>query len=303
MNKVEKATSWMESIALDDSHGYDQNYRWGEYGDYDCSALVITAWRKAGVNVTASYTGNMRIGFLNAGFENVTSKVNLATGEGLKRGDILLNEGHHTALYCGNYREVEASINERGDIVGGVPGDQTGYEILIRSYRNYPWNVVLRYPEQFYAFDAPVLKKHAEGHHVFRVKAALKARGYYKASLNYVYGNKAKRAMRNFQKKAGLRQTGNANAPTNRTLFGLEIDGNGRYIVYECRNGDTNKSVLLLQEFLKALGYYTDGKLDWTFGDKTEKALIEFKKAANKNGARLGESGVWDVQCIKYMIG
>lgn len=28
---------------------------------------------------------------------------------------------------------------------GGQPGDQTGKEFLIRSYRNYPWNCILRY--------------------------------------------------------------------------------------------------------------------------------------------------------------
>lgn len=77
----------------------------------------------------------------------VTSKVNLATGAGLQRGDILLNEKRHVAMYCGNGLEVEASINENGRATGGKPGDQTGREFLIRSYRNYPWNVVLRYTE------------------------------------------------------------------------------------------------------------------------------------------------------------
>ena len=43
-------------------------------------------------------------------------------------------------------KEVEASINEKGLTAhGGKPGDQTGKEFLIRSYRNYPWNCVLRY--------------------------------------------------------------------------------------------------------------------------------------------------------------
>ena len=43
--------------------------------------------------------------------------------------------------------EVEASINEKGTATGGKPGDQTGKEFLIRSYRNYPWDCVLRYQE------------------------------------------------------------------------------------------------------------------------------------------------------------
>ena len=137
-------------MAADNSHGYDQIYRWGQKGDYDCSAAVISAWQQAGVKVRdagATYTGNMLNAFLKCGFIDVTKSINLATGSGLKRGDVLLNTSHHTAMYCGNGREVEASINEKGTATGGTPGDQTGREFLVRSYRNYPWNHVLRYNE------------------------------------------------------------------------------------------------------------------------------------------------------------
>ena len=147
-NPIEKATKQMESWANDDSHGYDQQYRWGQRGDYDCSAAVIQAWENAGVPVKtkgATYTGNMRSVFLANGFKDVTSQVNLNTGSGLERGDVLLNYLNHTAMYVGNGQEVEASINERGTTTGGQPGDQTGREFLIRPYRNYPWNCVLRY--------------------------------------------------------------------------------------------------------------------------------------------------------------
>ena len=150
MSKTEAAIQWMENCANDNRHGYDQRYRWGERGDYDCSSAVISAWQAAGVPVKtngATYTGNMLTVFLSCGFEDITGTVNLATGAGLKRGDVLLNTSHHTAMYCGNGREVEASINEKGTAVGGAPGDQTGREFLIRSYRNFPWNHVLRYKE------------------------------------------------------------------------------------------------------------------------------------------------------------
>lgn len=146
--KADKACSIMEDWARDDSHGYDQIYRWGEKGDYDCSAAVISAYEKAGVPVKsqrATYTGNMKEVFLKCGFKDVTDEVNLRTGSGLLRGDALLNEVHHTAMYCGDGKEVEASINEKGTATGGKPGDQTGKEFLIRSYRNYPWDCVLRY--------------------------------------------------------------------------------------------------------------------------------------------------------------
>lgn len=150
VSKVEKAIQQMEAWATDDSHGYDQKWRWGEKGDFDCSAAVIQAWESAGVPVKtngATYTGNMLGVFTKIGFKDVTGQINLATGAGLIRGDVLLNSGHHAAMYCGNGKEVEASINENGTITGGTPGDQTGKEFLIRAYRNYPWTNVLRYAE------------------------------------------------------------------------------------------------------------------------------------------------------------
>ena len=155
---TEKATQWMINLANDDSHGYDQVYRWGERGDYDCSSAVITAYRQAGVPLSCTYTGNMRDDMLRHGFRDVTGSCDKSTGAGLVRGDVLLNETHHTAIYIGNGQEVEASINERGTATGGQPGDQTGREILIRSYRNYPWDCVLRF------YDAEPAPDPAEWH-------------------------------------------------------------------------------------------------------------------------------------------
>ena len=126
MSKTESAIQWMENHANNNAYGYDQRYRWGEKGDFDCSSAVISAWQAAGVPVMtkgATYTGNMYSVFLSCGFEDVTGTVNLVTGAGLRRGDVLLNTAHHTAMYCGNGKEVEASINERGTAVDGAPGD------------------------------------------------------------------------------------------------------------------------------------------------------------------------------------
>ena len=65
MTKIEKAVTWALAIANDNTHGYDQQYRWGP--DYDCSSLIISAWQQAGVPVKtkgAAYTGNMNLRFL-----------------------------------------------------------------------------------------------------------------------------------------------------------------------------------------------------------------------------------------------
>ena len=145
---IESAVNWAVAIANDNSHGYDQNSRWGV--DYDCSSLVISAFEQAGVKVKtggATYTGDMRPVFLRYGFSDVTRQINLSNGNGLKRGDVLLNTTHHTALVVtdGGGTIVNASINENGKTKGGKKGDQTGKEIYTRGYYNYPWNYVLRY--------------------------------------------------------------------------------------------------------------------------------------------------------------
>lgn len=184
MTKTEKAIRQMEIWAKDDSYGYDQDYRWGEKGDYDCSSAVIQAWQNAGVPVKSSgatYTGDMKNVFLKNGFKDITASVNRGTGTGLKRGDVLLNEAHHVAMYCGNGKEVEASINEKGTAHGGQPGDQTGKEFLIRSYRNYPWDCVLRYSESS-AADNAVVKKQNTRAYIAQIKKDTKC--YTKSSKN-----------------------------------------------------------------------------------------------------------------------
>lgn len=145
---IEKAVAWALQIAQDPAHGYDQTHRWGP--DYDCSAFLITAWQQAGVPVKtagATYTGNMAPVFLSCGFEDVTAEINLNTGAGLQRGDVLLNVRHHTAMSIGGGQIVHASINESGRATGGKTGDQTGREICVRSYYKYSkgWDRVLRY--------------------------------------------------------------------------------------------------------------------------------------------------------------
>lgn len=159
MTKVEKAVDYMKKIAADNSHGYSQINRWGP--DYDCSSLVISAYQQAGIPVKdkgATYTGNMYSVFTSCGFKDVTSKINLATGKGLIAGDVLLNHADHTAMMISSSQLAQASIDENGGIIGGKVGDQTGYEIATRSYYNYPWNCVLRYPEAAKPTTKPTTK-------------------------------------------------------------------------------------------------------------------------------------------------
>jgi hypothetical protein len=223
MTKVEKAVDYMKKIAADPKHGYSQVNRWGSPGtwsDYDCSSLVISAYQAAGVPVkdkNATYTGNMYNAFTACGFKDVTSKINLATGKGLIAGDVLLNHANHTAMMISSSQLAQASIDENGNIMGGKVGDQTGYEIHTRSYYNYPWNCVLRYPEAAKPAEKVLDKKgYKKGQATIGVLALkqliilAKAKKLISQSVNNdnVFGNGTEKAVNLLLKKWGYKQNG-----------------------------------------------------------------------------------------------
>lgn len=143
MTLPEKYTLWMETIAADQAHGYSQASRWGT-PDYDCSSLVISALEKVGIPAKskgATYTGNMYPVLTKLGFKDVKASVNVSTGAGMQRGDILLNVEKHTAVYCGNGKIVHA----RGQSYGSAAAGDQGSEIAVSNYYNSPWDYVLRY--------------------------------------------------------------------------------------------------------------------------------------------------------------
>nr|DAX40659.1 MAG TPA: N acetylmuramidase [Caudoviricetes sp.] len=121
--------------------GYDQGNRWDlrEGGETDCSALVIGVLKYRGFDVGgATYTGNMARELTAHGW------VMLDPGVDKQRGDILLHHANHVAVYIGDGKLAQASIDERGEIAGGQSGDQAD-ETNVRSYYDYPWDCVLRY--------------------------------------------------------------------------------------------------------------------------------------------------------------
>jgi len=236
MTKVQKAVAYIKDIAADNKHGYSQVNRWGSpntWSDYDCSSLVISAYQAAGIPVKdkgATYTGNMYKVFTACGFKDVTKDINLATGKGLIAGDVLLNHQDHTAMMISTTQLAQASIDENGNIMGGKVGDQTGYEIATRSYYNYPWNVVLRYPEAV-PKALPVLDKtgYTKGKKTIGVLALkqliliAKAKGYIKQGVNNdeAFGNGTEKAVNECLKKWGYKQNGVAGENFIKKLGGI----------------------------------------------------------------------------------
>lgn len=238
-DKIENAVRCIEAMANSSEHGYDQSARWGP--DYDCSSAVIHAWEFADVPVKrsgASYTGNMYSVFTRVGFQDVTAQIELESGSGLQRGDVLLNHVKHTAMYIGGGKTAEANINEFGTVSGGQRGDQTGREFWTREYRNYPWDCVLRYtgaensdsgsdspagkgPSYYYSnFRIPLIKKGMESPYVRSLQEMLGARDYYSGEPDGIYGPIMEKAVLEFQSDKALETDGEVGRATWTKLLG-----------------------------------------------------------------------------------
>ena len=210
--KVEKAVKWALDIAADDSHGYSQYNRWGN-PDYDCSSFVISAFEQAGIPLKtngATYTGNMLAVCKKCGFKAVNINDR-------KRGDILLNVNHHTAIYLGDGKLVHASRDENGGIAGKNGGDNDGKEICVRTYYSYPWNYCLRYEEA--STNEPntnskatggtnvntrTIKQGMQGEDVRSLQILLNSKNNAGLKTDGIAGALTCEAIKNFQKVKGL---------------------------------------------------------------------------------------------------
>lgn len=209
MPRIETAVSWAERIARDNTHGYSQVNRWGP--DYDCSSLVISALEQAGIPAKtkgATYTGNMPSVLTSIGFRDVIKNVNLSTGSGLQRGDILWSQSH-TAIFCGGAQLVHASIDENGQTVGKTQGDQTGREICIRTYYNKPWSAVYRLTDEstsqtLCTVQLPMLRSGNKGAAVWTLQTLLNAKGFDCGAADSDFGSRTAHAVSNFQSVKGL---------------------------------------------------------------------------------------------------
>jgi hypothetical protein len=148
---IKGAINLIKTACTEWNLGYDQSNRldFRKGGETDCSALVILTCEQSGLlphnnireGIGATFTGNMRANFQANGWRVLS---NLPVSE-LQPGDVLLNDGDHTAMYVGNGQVAQASIDEHGRASGGESGDQSGQETLVCSYYNFPWSCVLRF--------------------------------------------------------------------------------------------------------------------------------------------------------------
>lgn len=155
-SKVEAAINWAVSIANNNYYGYHYGARHYNHKcnkwycnneDFDCSSLVCNAFYNAGFNIDKNATTSGMINtFRKAGFTYISNTSNL------KRGDILLKPGVHTAIYLGDNIIVHAAkdCNGKKGGDGGTSKITNGYsytgadEITLAKYYNFA-TCVLRY--------------------------------------------------------------------------------------------------------------------------------------------------------------
>lgn len=142
--------SYAEALALECERmceadiGYDQSNRWGD-DECDCSSLVYRCIYaidpQTELNRTdPRYTGTLLRDLLAIGFTEVPKSRH-------RRGDVLLNSANHVLVDLGGGLVGGARIDENGRASGGRGGDQTGKEVCVHAYYDYPWNHVLRPPD------------------------------------------------------------------------------------------------------------------------------------------------------------
>ena len=145
---AERMRYWCEDADL----GYDQVNRWNimDGGTCDCSSLVYWCLWEAGLldkpmNLYSRdwWTGTLQDDLVSAGWTVLPFSY-----ADLRPGDVLLNARQHVAVvvYGSNHASyvAQGSIDDNGNITGGLPGDQSGRETNIRLVYDYPWDCVLR---------------------------------------------------------------------------------------------------------------------------------------------------------------
>lgn len=246
--------------------GYDQGQRWTFWDalkasgykpqnikikcEADCSAGVLAICKATGYLLHNSkmkaidpngYTGTERKILVNAGAKALTAAKYLTSDKYLKRGDILLYEGAHTAINLTD-----------GSKVPVITTDYTfkPSTVLYGDYNNS----------------------------VYLCQELLQVLGFYKLKLDKSAGWGTLDAVKSYQKSVGLPADSICGPNTwARLLKGIPAS-NGTFTLKTIQSGYNGPEALLLQEILKSRGVYS-GDLDASYGKQTEAAVRTAQKS------------------------
>ena len=152
---AEKIAVAMEQACANDNIGYNQNNRTTLYDaakeknwdiskitkkvDCDCSSLVAVCCNAAGLSVSKdNWTGAQKDNLMKTGaFTMYSTNQYVAQADYLKRGDILLYEGHHTAIVLSNGSKTEPNKNYTGKGIGYAVA-KTSMNVRTGAGTSYP---------------------------------------------------------------------------------------------------------------------------------------------------------------------
>ena len=184
--------------------------------------------------------------------------------------DALKAKGYLTGASDGNFGSATASAlkgfqRANGLPVTGVADDATRAALLDEN------SVAMTESTATTASLYETLKKGDQGTSVKTLQEKLKALGYLTGAADGKYGAGTETAVKNFQKAAGLTETGTADPETLSAVYAAKIP------VVLFKRGAKGDDVSALQQKLKALGYLT-GAADGRYGAGTVKAVEAFQK-------------------------
>lgn len=184
--------------------------------------------------------------------------------------DALKAKGYLTGASDGNFGSATASAlkgfqRANGLPVTGVADDATRAALLDEN------SVAMTEATGATASLYETLKKGDQGTSVKTLQEKLKALGYLTGAADGKYGAGTETAVKNFQKAAGLTETGTADPETLSAVYAAKIP------VILFKRGAKGDDVSALQQKLKALGYLT-GAADGRYGAGTVKAVEAFQK-------------------------
>ena len=216
-------------------------------------------------------------------------------GEAVKQLQRRLKElGYYSSTIDGDYGSGTKTAVKAFQKKNGLTQD--GIADAATQKKLYNSSAISAATDKVESSDYTTLKSGSKGEAVKKLQQRLKELGYYTKAIDSEYGSGMVTAVKSFQKKNGLTQTGIADATTQKKAFATSaIAANDKVATDDTttdatlKRGSMGEAVKKLQRRLKELGYY-DATVDGDYGSGTVTAVKAFQK---KNG--LTQTGTADV--------
>ncbi len=264
---------------------------------------VLQILGQSGKWYKVSYGG--RVGYVYSTYVELIEDAVLSKGskgDAVKQLQQRLKElGYYSSSCDGNFGNVtvnalKAFEKKNGLTVDGIADEATLKKLNSSSAISSKGNTVSSKDED--DADDETLKKGSKGTAVKQLQQRLKQLGYYSSTIDGDYGNNTVKAVKAFQKKNNLSQTGTADAATLKKVYASSaISANDKVEDADTsttlKYGSEGDKVKELQRRLKELGYYKS-TIDGEYGSGTSTAVKAFQK---KNG--LSQTGTADETTLK----